>query len=252
MIEKKVTTKNKYGEILVGIESTPDELKDKYPTVILVHGFADNKHEHGMFDELTNVLCQSGFLVYRFDFSGCGESQGDYAITSLTKLREDLHSIFDFVKQKSSVDENRIGIHAQSFGTSVTIAAQLPIKSIVLTGSFTDIQRVFKRHFGNGYDPQGISKRHSESQKQYVSIEPQFWIDIKSYKLQELVKKIHCPILFIQGEKDETCPVAEMEMLFEAANEPKGKVILEGVGHGLEPKREEMYKIAANWFMKTL
>ena len=37
--------------------------------------------------------------MYRFDFSGCGESEGDYSKTSLSKLKSDLSKIVDFVME---------------------------------------------------------------------------------------------------------------------------------------------------------
>lgn len=48
MKEIKVSTLNENNEKLVGIETTPDIEKDKYPTVLLVHGFGVTKEEGGM------------------------------------------------------------------------------------------------------------------------------------------------------------------------------------------------------------
>ena len=79
MREIKVSILNEYNEELVGVETTPSIEKEKYPTVLLVHGFGVTKEEYGMFDNLAKNLSESGFLVYRFDFSGCGESEGDYS-----------------------------------------------------------------------------------------------------------------------------------------------------------------------------
>src|SRR3990167_7129130 len=112
---KKVQTENNAGETLVGLENKPEEDRNKYPTVILVHGFGATKEEDGMFDDIAENLADNGILVYRFDFSGRGESEGDYANTSLTKQRDDLKSILDFVKSQPKVDSSRIGILGQSF-----------------------------------------------------------------------------------------------------------------------------------------
>ena len=80
MLERKVSVINKHNEKLVGIESTPIIQKQKYPTIIVVHGFGSGKHEFkGMFDLLAQHLTEEGFIVYRFDFSGRGESNRDYS-----------------------------------------------------------------------------------------------------------------------------------------------------------------------------
>jgi len=52
-MERRVSTVNKSGEKLVGLETLPKTKKEKYPTVILVHGFGVTKHEDGM---LTSFL----------------------------------------------------------------------------------------------------------------------------------------------------------------------------------------------------
>ena len=93
-MEEKVSVMNKYEERLIGLRAVPDKLNEKGPCMILVHGFGVTKEEYGLFDGLV----EKGVIVYRFDFSGCGESEGDYAETSLTKNKEELESIFEFVK----------------------------------------------------------------------------------------------------------------------------------------------------------
>src|SRR3990167_4171484 len=208
MKEQKIKIKNTAGEALIGVEVMPDEKKDKYPVVVLVHGFAYQKEEDGMFVDLAKHLSEIGIASYRFDFSGCGESEGDYMNTTLTKLRDDLKSILDFVKSRPYLDPDRLGIVAQSFGTTTTISLAPNIKSLVLMGSLLHAKEILINLFGKGYNPNGISTRER--------------------------------------------PDAETVKIYTIASNPKEKVILDGADHGLEPKRDEMYKIVTDWFKKTL
>jgi dipeptidyl aminopeptidase/acylaminoacyl peptidase len=251
MKEEKVTTFNEFGEKLVGLETPPSINRNKYPAVILVHGFGVTKSEYGMFDDLANNLSENGFLVYRFDFSGCGESEGDYSETSLSKLKSDLSKILDFVKSQKKVDISRIGIHAQSFGTATSVALEPKIQSLIMTGSISHPKEVISKLCDNECNFDGISTR-TKSDGKIIKIRPKFWKDFENYNLIRSIKKINCPILFIHGSKDENVPISEMEAYFRNANEPKEKVILEGADHGLEPGREKMYQIAISWFSKWL
>jgi alpha/beta superfamily hydrolase len=104
MKETKISTVNTFHEKLVGIETKPPVKKEKYPAVILVHGFGVTKEEYGLFDDIAKTLSEEGILVFRFDFSGCGESEGDYSETSLSKLKQDLSKILEFVKSQPDVD----------------------------------------------------------------------------------------------------------------------------------------------------
>ena len=252
MTENKVTTRNKEGEKLVGLEVLPDEKKEKYPVVILVHGFGVTKEEGGMFDELARHLGKAGFLAYRFDFSGRGESEGDYGKTSLSKLSSDLGSIVEFVKSQPRVDVSKIGILGQSLGTITTVVLEPDIQALVLMGSVAHAKEILIKLFGDGYNPEGVSVRINSAGKK-AEIGPQFWRDFDNHKPLESIKSFKCPILFIHGSEDDKVPLSEMEAYFESATTPvKEKLVLEGADHGLRPHRDKMYKAAVEWFARYL
>lgn len=252
MEERKVSIINKYDEKLIGIETTPSSKKKEYPTIILVHGFGVKKEEGGMFDELAKSLAEENFLIYRFDFSGRGESGGDYSKTSLSKQKSDLSEILKFVKSQQKVNSSKIGILAQSFGTCVTVALMPKVKTIILMGSVANALEILKRNTRwEKLDTEGVSKK-IKSSGEVILIDKQFWEDLKNYDLLKSIKKINCPILFIHGSKDSIVPLSEMESYFENANVPKEKIIIDGADHSLMPYRTEMYKIAVNWFKKYL
>ncbi len=150
MTETKISILNEFNEKLVGIETIPETKKGKYPTVILVHGFATGKDKESFFGGLIKNLSIAGFLIYRFDFSGCGESEGDYSKTSLSKLKSDLGKMINFVKSQPKVDNSKIGILAQSTGTAVTVAMEPKVNCIVLTGSMSRFKEVMANIFGGG------------------------------------------------------------------------------------------------------
>ena len=251
MKEMNVSILNENNEKLVGIETAPSIKKEKYPTVILAHGFGVTKEESGMFDNIAQNLSKAGILVFRFDFSGCGESEGDYSETSLSKLKSDLSEILKFVKSQSKVDTSRIGILGQSFGTSTTITLEPNVKCLIMMGSIAHPKETLIKLFGEGYNSNGISTRVN-SHGTITKIKPQFWKDFKNHHLLQSIKKIHSPILFIHGEKDYTVPLSEMEAYFNNANEPKEKIVIEGADHGLRPHRDKMYNIVVDWFKKYL
>ena len=276
-MEVKVSTQNPVGEKLVGIETTPATTREKYATVLLVHGFGATKHDGGLFDDLAKILSDAGMLIYRFDFSGRGESDGDYSETSLSKLKSDLSSILEFVRSQAKVDTTRIGILAQSLGTATTVTLEPDIACLVLMGSISHPHEVFKQLFGAGYNPAGVSVRKktdllkralsqpTEVLKRLASTEflrkksapattvkQQFWSDFDNHDLLKSIKNMKCPILFIHGSADPIVPVSEMEDYFQQANEPKEKVIIQGADHGLRPHRDKAYELAKDWFSKYL
>lgn len=251
MTETKISVLNESNEKLVGIETTPSIEKEKYPTVILAHGFGATKEECGMFDSIAKHLSKIGILVFRFDFSGCGKSDGDFSETSLSKLTSDLFQIIEHVKSKPNVDTSKIGILGQSLGTAITVALEPKVKCLIMLGSSSHPKENLIKIFGDGYNPNGISTRLKPSGT-INKVKPHFWKDFDNHKLLESIKKIHCPILFIHGGKDDKAPISGMEAYFKNANEPKEKIIIQGADHGLRPHLDKMYKIVVVWFKKYL
>ncbi len=251
MTETKVSILNEYNEKLVGIETIPSTDKGKYPTVILAHGFGANKEESGMFDNIAKNLSETGVLVFRFDFSGCGESEGDFSETSLSKLKSDLSEILEFVKSQPTVDTSRIGILGQSLGTAITVTLEPEVKCLIMMGSTPYPKEALIKLFEEGYNPKGVSTRVKPSGT-ITKVKAHFWKDFDNHRLLESIRNIYCPILFIHGEKDDKAPISEMETYFKNANKPKEKTVIEGADHGLRPNLDKAYKIIVDWFNKYL
>lgn len=253
MQEKKVFSYNEQGEKLAGIETLPSNANGKLAAVLLVHGFGVDKHEYGLFDGLAQRMVESGVIVYRFDFSGRGESQGNYAEVTLTKLKTDLQSMLEFVRDAPNVDKNRIGILAQSFGTSVVAALAPKAKAVVLMGSISHpLESMAVEGKWAKLDQNGTSTKVKETSGEVITINKEFWKDFGNYNLVESIKEIHCPILFIHGSKDNRIPLSEMEAYFNNANQPKEKIIIQGAEHSMEPKRKELCEVVAKWLEKNL
>ncbi|OGL58883.1 hypothetical protein A3H10_02495 [Candidatus Uhrbacteria bacterium RIFCSPLOWO2_12_FULL_46_10] len=231
MVEQKVSVVNSSGEKLIGLETKPSVEQPQYPAVIMVHGFYGNKDECGIFTTIVSALAEQGIVGYRFDLSGCGESEGSYAETTLTKLAEDVESILEFVESQPSVDRVRIGLIGFSLGTTAILALRpRNIRCLVMIGSVAHPYEILQVLFDEGFHPQGVSSRLTSSGKR-VEVGPQFWQDFQRYNLIWQMRSLRVPTLFIHGEKDEIVPRTEVDALFNAAAEPKELVIVPGDKH---------------------
>lgn len=237
---------NSAKEKLAGVEVLPGSLNHKLPAVILVHGFAYYKEEDGIFTGMAEVLAQGGYATYYFDFSGCGESEGNYEAISLSKLVTDLQTVVDIVSGYEYLDSSNLSFIGQSFGTSVIIAAQiLQARRIVLCGALDNAYKLISELMDE-FDPRGISKIYRSSGK-VTTIGPQFWDDLKQYDLPHLIAQFTCPVLFIHGAKDTIVPVASMERL-RSQTQQASTVILPLSDHGLEPERGAAFSAVEEFF----
>lgn len=229
---------------------------DKFPTIIMVPGFGINLHERGLFDDLSSQFLRFGFGVIRFSFEGTGKSEGEFINMTLDKQAQQLKDIINYVKKDRFVIKNKIGIYAQSFGTS-TVIASLPltgIKTYLFTGAFAypqiSMSKAFKR---NGeYNPEGISKR-KRSDQSTVIIGPQFWQSLNQINLLEKVSLIDKPIKFIHAGFDRKVKPDEVTDLFNAITVEKYLEFIPKSDHAFSDNfRPMVLKLIADWFAERL
>lgn len=247
MQEQKVSILNSHGEKLAGLETKAT--KPKQAAIILVHGFAATKEEYyQMFDDLAKIYSDAGFLVFRFDFSGCGESEGTFTETSLTKMASEVKDILAYVRGQPHVDTDRIGILGQSFGTCAVIAAEPQVKCLILMGSVANPKERALNAFRADYHPTGLSTRMKSHGP--ITVGPAYWKSFEKEDISASLKKITCPILFVYGNKDITVPPENTEILYSRANEPKMKIPIEGADHNYRGCEEIMHATTLAWFQK--
>ena len=105
---------------LRGVAHKPDTAAEKYPAVIMYHGFCDDRNEiNFVHTELSRRLCEKGIACFRFDFAGSGESDGLFEDMTVSNEVEDGQVILDYVKSLDFVDTDRIALHGLSLGGCV-------------------------------------------------------------------------------------------------------------------------------------
>jgi alpha/beta superfamily hydrolase len=93
---------------------------EKKPAVIICHGFISSKvGQHRVFVKIARQLCQAGFVVLRFDFSGCGESSGEYRDVTITQQIEETKKVIDFLVEHPNVDTANITLLGHSMGGAI-------------------------------------------------------------------------------------------------------------------------------------
>src|SRR6187200_2421224 len=96
------------GQKIFGILHLPEGLEYP-PCVIICHGLGGNKVGHyRVYVDLAERLVQSGIAVFRFDFRGCGDSEGAFIDMSLQSEVSDAIKAVEFIKQDSRFDYRKI------------------------------------------------------------------------------------------------------------------------------------------------
>lgn len=106
-LPEKIIFKNSRGLNLVGDLYT----SGSNSVIVMCHGLAYDRSTNGRFDKAAEFFNKKGFNVFKFDFSGCGES--DYDTLTTSKQIDDLENALKYVSNKGL---RKIGLLGHSFG----------------------------------------------------------------------------------------------------------------------------------------
>ena len=201
-----------------GIKAIINECGEHF--IICCHGLYSSK-DSKKYVEISALACKNGFSSVRFDFRGCGESQGNFYESTLSNRLRDLHEVVEYVMQNYNASISLIG---SSFGGMVAIAYVYKngVKPVVTIST--------------PYKIDGIEKNFVE--------------DAMKYDLLEMVKKVS-HMLIIHGRNDELVPFEHAEKLYENAMEPK-KILLFNSDHSFsdDVERRKALEEAIAWIKK--
>ena len=197
---------------------------------------------------ISRALTAKGVAVLRFDFTGLGNSDGDFANTNFSSNVQDLVAAADFLRQEYSAPKLLIG-HSLGGAAVLGVAQKVPESMALVTiGSPSDAAHVahnFAAHIDD-IEEQGKAEVNLAGRK--FTIQKQFLDDINSYgnnhisKLKKALLVMHSPI-------DSIVKIAEAEKIYQAALHPKSFVSLDDADHLLTNKNDAEYaaEVIAAW-----
>jgi hypothetical protein len=103
------------GATLAGLLDLPAQRPA--PGIVLAHGYSNDKREFGGFDEAASLLAEAGHAVLRFDFRGCGESDGLPGVMRVaTEWTADIRAAVSYLLTRPEIDVDRVAVIGQSMG----------------------------------------------------------------------------------------------------------------------------------------
>lgn len=244
---RSIQFQNDAGEKIEGTLQVPDDSTDC--GVVLGHCFTCSRHI-SILREISNLLVKKGMAALRFDFSGNGQSEGDFSNTSYSKHIGEMERAVEFFAGQGFI---RFGLAGHSMGAAVAL----------LTGErLTDVSGVCAlggRVAGKESAPffgkekmeelRRTGRLHFESRGRDLELKESFFADIRKYDLRETVRSFKPPLLVVHGDQDEIIPVENAHEAREI--NPNVEVeILSGANHMFsDPKhRAHIAETVAEWF----
>ena len=233
------------GQNLAGLLETPDTKIRAY--VLFAHCFTCGK-DVAAASRISRFLVQHNFAVFRFDFTGLGNSDGDFANTNFSSNVEDLIKAQEFLNSNYQPATLMVG---HSLGGAATLAAATKlndIKAVVTIGAPSNVANI-QRHFSDV----DIIKEKGEAEIKIAgrkfNVKKQFLDDIDHTKLLEIIKKLNKPVLIMHSPIDEIVGIENAKNLYDALSHPKSFISLDKADHLITKTKDADYisSIIAAW-----
>ncbi len=242
----KATFPNLQGEILAGLFETPDIPARAY--ALFAHCFTCSK-DIAVASRITRALANKGIAVLRFDFTGLGNSDGDFANTNFSSNINDLIQAASYLEEKYAAPVMIIG-HSLG-GAAVLAAAQsIPsIKAVVTIGAPATGQHV-EHLFANAKDEiVNNDEALVDLAGRKFTIKKQFVDDINSYIDTSHISQLGMALLILHSPVDETVSIDEAAKIYSAAKHPKSFISLDKADHLLTRREDSEYvaSVISSW-----
>lgn len=247
MKNKKVEFVNSKGIKLSGkLELPVNQLPKSY--AIFAHCFTCNKNLNAV-KNISRALTSHGFGVLRFDFTGLGESEGDFSATDFSSNIEDLEDVAEYMIKEFGAPELLIG-HSLGGAAVIFASAKIPsIKSVATVGAPSSpqhVQHLFKSNIEeikeNGVAIVEIGGRS-------FPISAQFIEDISGKNMNKVLYSLNKPLLIMHSPQDKVVEIKNAAEIYSAAKHPKSFISLDGADHLLSKKEDSVYvgSVIAQW-----
>ncbi len=225
------------GHTLAGLLEIPDT--PAQATALFAHCFTCGK-DIAAASRISRALVKKGYAVMRFDFTGLGSSDGDFANTNFSSNVADLIAAAAHLRSLNMAPSLIIG-HSLG-GTAVLNAAhKIPeCTGVVTIGSPADAQHV-SHQFACDID---TIEKNGEAEVSLAgrkfSIKKQFLDDINKTSTEHL-KTLKPALLVMHSPIDTVVDIKEAERIYVAARHPKSFVSLDDADHLLSRSADAEY-----------
>jgi len=221
---------------------------DALAYALYAHCFTCNKNLRAI-GRITETLALHGIATLRFDFTGLGDSEGDFSDTNFSSSVDDLVLAARYLDERFQAPELLIG---HSLGGAVALAATSLIDSVraVVTVAAPATPEHIKRHITEDL---GEIERAGEAQVTLAgrpfTIRKQLLDDIERVRLDKAITALHRPLLVFHSPIDNVVDVENAAEILLHARHPKSFISLDGADHMISDDDDARYvaEVTASW-----
>jgi uncharacterized OsmC-like protein/pimeloyl-ACP methyl ester carboxylesterase len=198
---------------------------------------------------ISAALAANGIAVLRFDFTGLGSSEGDFANSTFSSNVADLVRAADHLRETRKAPALLIG-HSLGGAAILAAARQIPdARAVVTIAAPSDPAHVTGLFKDRIEDIRKVGDVEVSLAGRPFHIKREFLDDIAEHGLTAHVANLHKALLVMHSPTDDTVGIDNATRIFVAAKHPKSFVSLDDADHLLSQRRDSAYvaDVVAAW-----
>lgn len=252
MKSKKLEFPGHSGELLSARLDFPDEGEAK-SFILFAHCFTCSKNLKAV-GNIARALNEEGFAVFRFDFTGLGESEGDFANTNFSSNIDDLVAASNYLSEEYRAPGILVG---HSLGGAAVLQAAHEIdscKAVATIAAPSNPEHV-KKNFKPKLDE---IEEKGEAEVTLAGrsflIKKQFLDDLDRANMNKRITNLGRALVIFHSPIDNTVGIDNAAEIFVQAKHPKSFISLDNADHLLSNEEDSRYvgSMLATWSSKYL
>lgn len=235
---EKITFAGSHGVSLAAQLELPEGPPKAY--AIFAHCFTCSKDIFAA-ARIAGALTEHGIAVLRFDFTGLGMSEGDFANTNFSSNVADLLAAADFLRDNYEAPTILIG-HSLGGAAVLAAAGNVPeVRAVATIGAPAEADHVV-HNFGAKIDEiadKGVAEVTLGGRQ--FTIQKQFLDDVAQQRLEPKIANLKKALLIFHSPVDATVGIESAAQIYAAAKHPKSFVSLDDADHLLSKRADAIY-----------
>jgi putative redox protein len=247
MHTRKISFENASGHKLAALLDLPVD-DEPIAYALFAHCFTCSKDYKGV-ARVSRALAAEGVAVLRFDFTGLGESEGEFADTTFSSNIADLVAAAEFMGRELETPKILIG-HSLGGAAVLQAAARIPSAAAVATiaaPSSTDHLAGMIR--SNHAEIESTGEAEVEIAGRAFTIRKEFVDDLSAVNMRDAIGGLGRALMVFHSPADTIVGIDHARAIFEAAKDPKSFISLDRADHLLSDAEDARYagSMIASW-----
>ena len=248
---EKFDFKNRQGHLLSGRLETPSGRPRAY--ALFAHCFTCSKNILAA-SKISKYLAEQGIAVLRFDFTGLGNSEGDFSNTNFSSNAEDLRDAYEALEDQYESPQILIG-HSLGGAAVLKIASEIEsIKCIVTIGAPSEVEHI--GHLFKNHDQKILKDGSAEvilGGKEFT-IKKQFLEDLKGHNILKALENSQKAFLILHSPIDNTVSIDHAAQIYKVLKHPKSFISLDNMDHLVSNPKDSLYiaSLISTWVTRYI